>query len=203
MQMASGIRFKVFYHQVARDLWYFRGSHRDEGFLRKVLLSPLWLLSLLYRCVVGLRVFLYKKGILRSRALSCRVLCVGNITVGGTGKTPLVMTIARLLKEEGLRVGIVSRGYARNSRGCAIVSDGKEILLPPEDAGDEPFLLARKLSGVPVVVGGNPWMSSSSTMGSLISGFSGTWMSSCLRGEQASAMGISSPGGPFGNPSGA
>lgn len=149
MPTPSSLQLTFSLHRIVTDLWY----HEGEGFLRKILLSPLWVLSLLYRCAAVLRVFLYRKGLLTSRALPCRILCVGNITVGGTGKTPFVMAIARLLTEEGLRVGIVSRGYARRTRGSAVVSNRKEILLRPEEAGDEPYLMAQKLPGVSVAVG--------------------------------------------------
>ncbi len=126
---------------------------REESLLRRILLSPLWVLSLLYRCAVDLRMVLYDAGVLRSRSLPVPVLCVGNITVGGTGKTPLIMALSVILGRAGVRVGVVSRGYGRSTRGCAVVSDGRTVLLGPEEAGDEPVLLARSLPGVPVAVG--------------------------------------------------
>jgi tetraacyldisaccharide 4'-kinase len=84
------------------------------------------------------------------------VISIGNLTLGGTGKTPMVEAVASLLQQEGLRVAILSRGYGGSSRGAlAIVSDGEKCLLSPEVAGDEPVLLAERLPGVPVVVGRN------------------------------------------------
>ncbi|MFM8395210.1 MAG: tetraacyldisaccharide 4'-kinase, partial [Acidobacteriota bacterium] len=81
-----------------------------------------------------------------------RVISVGNLTVGGTGKTPCVAWIARYLHAEGERVAILSRGYRRESRGRVEVSDGARVLATPQEAGDEPWLLARSCPGVRVVV---------------------------------------------------
>ena len=136
-------------HRMAIRLFY----NRNEGALLKLILSLLWLLSVFYGLVVRLRLLLYKKNLLSSRSIPARVLCVGNITVGGTGKTPLVMTIARFLAEKGKKVGIVSRGYSRKTHGSFIVSSGEGALLGVEEAGDEAFLMAQKLSGIPVAVG--------------------------------------------------
>jgi tetraacyldisaccharide 4'-kinase len=82
------------------------------------------------------------------------VILVGNLTVGGTGKTPLVADIIRRLSNAGRRPAVVSRGYGGSLEGRrAVVSDGREVLLTARDAGDEPFMLARDLVGVPVVIG--------------------------------------------------
>lgn len=88
------------------------------------------------------------------RSAHCRVISVGNLTVGGTGKTPAVQLVARVLQQNGARVAVVSRGYggAFSKRG-AIVSDGKTIFCSAREAGDEPLLHARALPNVPVVVG--------------------------------------------------
>ncbi len=116
----------------------------------RLILSPL---SLVYGAGVRLRLSLYSAGILKTRKLPCAVISVGNITAGGTGKTPMTMHIAGLLKKRGVRVAILSRGYKRKSRGVCVVSDGKDILLDPLQAGDEPYLMALRLPDVPVVVG--------------------------------------------------
>jgi tetraacyldisaccharide 4'-kinase len=96
----------------------------------------------------------YRRGWATVRRLPCRVVSIGNLTVGGTGKTPIVESVARFLQQEGLRVGVLSRGYGgRQLPSPTIISDGKRCLVPPDVAGDEPVLLAEHLVGLPVVVG--------------------------------------------------
>ncbi|HET9490426.1 MAG TPA: tetraacyldisaccharide 4'-kinase [Methylomirabilota bacterium] len=126
----------------------------DEGFSP----GPALVLGALaggYRGLLGARQWLYDRGVLRSRALPCAVVSVGNLTVGGTGKTPAVELAVRTLVDLGHRPAVVSRGYRRQSRGVQVVADTASIRLDPEDAGDEPFLLARRLPRVPVIVGAN------------------------------------------------
>src|SRR5439155_12087751 len=108
-----------------------------------------------YRGLLGAREWLYGHGVLKSRALPCRVVSIGNMTVGGTGKTPAVEVAVQTLAELGHRPAVVSRGYGRRTRGVQIVADAATIRLDAEEAGDEPFLLARRLPGVPVVGGSN------------------------------------------------
>lgn len=122
----------------------------DPGAFIHALLS---LLSVFYGLLVRARLLLYGSGVLKKKRLPCRVVSVGNITVGGSGKTPVTMHLAELFKQAGLRVVILSRGYKRAGRGVAVVSDGEKTLLGPEEAGDEPYLMASKLKGVPVIVG--------------------------------------------------
>ncbi|HEX8835164.1 MAG TPA: tetraacyldisaccharide 4'-kinase, partial [Abditibacteriaceae bacterium] len=84
----------------------------------------------------------------------CRVVSVGNLTVGGTGKTPTVQWLAREMQNRGARVAVVARGYrGRKSDEGAVVSDGQNLLLNARDAGDEPLLHTRALPGVAVVIG--------------------------------------------------
>jgi tetraacyldisaccharide 4'-kinase len=126
----------------------------QEGFAP----TPARLLSVAvggYRGLLGAREFLYGRGILKSRSVPCRVVSIGNLTVGGTGKTPAVEVAVQTLAELGHRPAVVSRGYGRSTRGVQIVADVASIHLDPEEAGDEPFLLARRLPGVPVLVGSN------------------------------------------------
>lgn len=111
-------------------------------------------LSLFYRLVVGLRNQLYNKNVISSSHLMCPVISVGNITVGGTGKTPCVIMLAKMLQAEGFRPAVISRGYGgRNTGGINIVSDGENIMLDAAAAGDEPILMAQSLPGVPVITG--------------------------------------------------
>lgn len=112
-------------------------------------------LSGAYHGVVTARAWLYRSGVLRSKAMDCPVVSIGNITVGGTGKTPAVELAVRTLTRLGYQPAVVSRGYRRRSRGVQVVADAASIRLEPEDAGDEPFLLARRLPGIPVVVSAN------------------------------------------------
>ncbi|MDI6790043.1 MAG: tetraacyldisaccharide 4'-kinase [Thermodesulfobacteriota bacterium] len=115
------------------------------------LLSPL---GYLYGQVMRLRSRFYEFGLFKTRSLACRVISIGNLTLGGTGKTPLTIWLARYLKGKGQKVAIVSRGYrAKNKRPVSIVSDGQRILLGPDEAGDEPFMMARNLPGVPLLTG--------------------------------------------------
>jgi len=115
--------------------------------------SGLLFLSRVYHAIWALRRWLFDTGVLRIKRLPCKVICVGNITVGGTGKTPAVIEIASLLRDNGRRVAIVSRGYKRKgSSPVVIVSDGNTILCTPEESGDEPYLMAMSLKSVPVIV---------------------------------------------------
>ena len=97
----------------------------------------------------------------RRRRLARPVVSVGNLRVGGTGKTPIAEYIARLLRENGERPSVLTRGYARRAvgDGVTVVSDGDAILADVSHAGDEPLMLARALPGVPVLVGANRYLS--------------------------------------------
>ncbi|MBN1475012.1 MAG: tetraacyldisaccharide 4'-kinase [Syntrophaceae bacterium] len=111
-------------------------------------------LSLFYRLVVELRNQLYNKNVISSSRLMCPVISVGNVTVGGTGKTPCVIMLAKILQTEGFLPAVISRGYGgRNTGGINIVSDGENIMLDAKMAGDEPILMAQSLPGVPVITG--------------------------------------------------
>jgi tetraacyldisaccharide 4'-kinase len=129
-------------------------SNPEESQLQKILLAPLSLLAILYGWVVRTRIFFYRIGIYRTHSLSCKVISVGNITLGGTGKTPFVILLAEMIRDKGYRTAILSRGYKGEYAGpYGVVSDGEKTLLDAVQAGDEPYLLAQKLKGVPIVVG--------------------------------------------------
>jgi tetraacyldisaccharide 4'-kinase len=131
-------------------------SNPRESIIQKILLAPLSIFSLLYGWAVSARVFLYERGIFQARSLPCKVISVGNLTMGGTGKTPFVDLVAGMVRQKGYRVAVISRGYKGHYQGdYALVSDGERTHLDPRRAGDEPFLLARKLRGIPVIVGSN------------------------------------------------
>jgi tetraacyldisaccharide 4'-kinase len=126
---------------------------KEKTFWMKVLLLPLHLLSLPYGGAVRARALFYSLGLWNPKRLPCPVISVGNITVGGTGKTPLVMALAKGLMDRGIPVAILSRGYRREKVSGPLVSDGQIVFLSPEESGDEPFLMANVLKGIPVFVG--------------------------------------------------
>ncbi|NLF22893.1 MAG: tetraacyldisaccharide 4'-kinase [Lentisphaerae bacterium] len=139
----------------------------DQGHTRDIRLL-LWVLkrfSRLFQAIVQTRLFLYEVGILPRFHLGCQIISVGNVTVGGTGKTPVVEIFARELTAAGRQVAILSRGYRKKEKPFIqrlflgdqispprVVSDGKRILLDSEMSGDEPYMLARNLPGVVVLV---------------------------------------------------
>ncbi len=125
---------------------------RDDR--RLLRFSPLLLASVMYRGAVILRNRFYETGVFHARKMTCKVISVGNIAVGGTGKTPMVIMLAGMLKEHGYRPAILSRGYGGKRKGRAgVVSDGHDILMGPDEAGDEPLLIAQTLRDVPVIIG--------------------------------------------------
>ena len=141
-----------------------RRSSRDILFR-----ALLFCLSRIYLNIVQLRLTLYEQRLLRQRMLGCLVVSIGNLTVGGTGKTPVVEVFSRTLAAKGRRVAILSRGYRSKSRPFLmrvrdfflktnekipprLVSDGHRLLMDSSMAGDEPYMLATNLPDVMVVV---------------------------------------------------
>lgn len=144
-------------------------EERRSGRVASLLRGLLRLLSWLFTIVVQLRLWLYRHRIIRPSTLGCQVISVGNLTVGGTGKTPVVEVFARNLQQQGRKVAILSRGYKsrelpflekmmqRITTGKIetpprVVSDGRRLLLDSHTAGDEPYMLASNLPEVAVVV---------------------------------------------------
>ena len=126
----------------------------EDNASENLLASALHAISLLYAAGLRLRQLGYRQKILPVRKLPCRVICVGNLAVGGTGKSPMTMYVAERIKHFGYRPAIVSRGYGgRAQNRGSVVSDGSSILMGPELAGDEPCMMAGRLKDVPVVVG--------------------------------------------------
>jgi len=149
----------------AIDVILERRYGRRADILRWILLA----LSQVYRVIVQARLALYRNRYFRANSLGCLVISVGNLTVGGTGKTPVVEMLARALTEGGRKVAILSRGYKSVPRPFLlrlwdkvakkkkvfvprVVSDGQALLLDSRTAGDEPFMLANNLRGVVVLV---------------------------------------------------
>jgi tetraacyldisaccharide 4'-kinase len=108
----------------------------------------------LYCALVSISLSLYRFGILRTEYLPCKVISLGNITVGGTGKTPTAQALAAAIRDAGYKVAILNRGYrAKSKEMVGLVSDGEKIHMTAEEAGDEAYLLAKNLPGVPVLIG--------------------------------------------------
>ena len=114
----------------------------------KILLAPV---VVIYSAIIRLRNLLFDKGIFKTESVDAKIISVGNLTLGGSGKTPAVIYLTQLLKSEGKRVGILSRGYGRSSRGYMFVSDGKETRTTVDKAGDEIIFTAEEC-GVPAAV---------------------------------------------------
>ena len=141
---------------------------REHGVRARILRGILYGLSFIYERIVQSRLYCYRKRIFRERTLGCLVISIGNLTVGGTGKTPIVEKFALALQSGGRRVAILSRGYKSVPRPSKrswiqrlrsdnidpprVVSDGKSLLLDSLTAGDEPYMLAHNLKNVIVLV---------------------------------------------------
>jgi tetraacyldisaccharide 4'-kinase len=116
--------------------------------------------SLLYGWGVQFRTLAYTKGLIKSRRLPCAVVSIGNITVGGTGKTPMAIYLARLIRNSGLKTVVISRGYGgKAEKRGGIVCDGRRVLMQPAVSGDEPYMIAKQLETVPVLVGSDRYRS--------------------------------------------
>lgn len=141
-----------------------KGADENQPFPMRVLLAFLKALSFLFAFVVSVRYLLYKAGVLRRYPLGIQVISIGNVTAGGTGKTPVTELFARTLAAKGRKVAILSRGYRRKEASWwqrmftqvidppLVVSDGKRVRLDSAVGGDEPYMLASNLPGVAVVV---------------------------------------------------
>jgi tetraacyldisaccharide 4'-kinase len=118
--------------------------------MKSFVLPPL---SLLYGAVTRTRLSLYRRGTFHTSKLDRPVISIGNITTGGTGKTPLVEWVAKTIASQGKKVCILTRGYGRKDPHLqVIVSDGYGVLASPAEAGDEPYLLATRLTGQAAVI---------------------------------------------------
>ncbi len=162
MARSSRERFEVFFLAVVSD----RLHGAWPGFLRFLLKN----LARVYSFLMNVRLALYEHRLLRSKTLGCQVISIGNLTVGGTGKTPVVEVFARALQQNGRKVAILSRGYKKAETPLAtrlanrltfrtpaqepprVVSDGQRLLLDSEMGGDEPYMLASNLPNVCVLV---------------------------------------------------
>ena len=144
-----------------------KGADQNQPLPMRLLLGFLWGVSQIFRAVVKVRYFLYDIGVLRRFPLGCQVISIGNVTAGGTGKTPVTEIFARELTKAGRKVAILSRGYRRKDAPWwerafkqviekpVIVSNGRQILVDSAVGGDEPYMLASNLPGVCVLVDRN------------------------------------------------
>ena len=119
-----------------------------KGFIIKFFLSKI------YFCLLNVVLFLYKINFLKTYSFKKNnIISIGNLSIGGSGKTPMVIALSKVLNDLNVSHAVVSRGYKKTSSGEVVVSDGLNIIKDYKKSGDEPFLLASALRGVPVVVG--------------------------------------------------
>ena len=129
---------------------------KETGILGKLILLFLRVSSWLYGAGLTFKLNLYRWGLRKRYKLPCKVISLGNVTVGGTGKTPTAQRLAAIIRDMGYRVVLLNRGYRAKWRGTVgLVFDGKRTFMTASEAGDEAFLLAKNLPGVPVVIGRN------------------------------------------------
>ena len=128
----------------------------ETPFFGWLLLALLRGMSYLYEFGVSCKLTMYNSGIMRKEKLPCCVISIGNITVGGTGKTPTAQKIAAIVKAMGYRVVILNRGYRSHwGKEIGVVSNGEKIFMTAYEAGDEAYLMAKTLPGIPVIIGKN------------------------------------------------
>ena len=143
--------------KVANLQTYFIDLVHDKevrGLWRRLIMTVFYVFSLIYGQLVNLKLSMYHIGWFKKERLTCFVISLGNVTVGGTGKTPTAQHLAREIRDMGYRVAILNRGYRAKWRGAVgIVSDGHALKMDAETAGDEAFMLAKHLPNVPVLIG--------------------------------------------------
>ena len=154
MRKAKVSIFERLEHSLVKIIQQPNADKNQSGPIR-ALLTLLYAFSCLFRFVVAIRYWFYDLGILRRFPLGCQVISIGNVTAGGTGKTPVTEKFARELTASGRKVAILSRGYRRKEAPWwkrtftqvieppLVVSDGRQVLLDSETGGDEPYMLAR------------------------------------------------------------
>ena len=166
MRKAKVSRIERLEHYLVRIIQQ-PGADKDQPGPVRALLAVLYGFSCIFRFIVAIRYWFYDLGVLRRFPLGCQVISIGNVTAGGTGKTPVTEKFARELTAAGRKVAILSRGYRRKEAPWwqrtftqvieppLVVSDGKHVLLDAATGGDEPYMLASNLPGVCVIVDRN------------------------------------------------
>lgn len=125
-----------------------------DGIAENTLTAILYVFSKIYALLVDIKLWGYRQGIFSRKKLDCFVISLGNVTVGGTGKTPTAQRLASDIRDMGYKVVILNRGYRAKWHGkVGIVSDGQRLHMTAADAGDEAFMLAKHLPKVPVLIG--------------------------------------------------
>lgn len=128
---------------MAQEYFYNIATDKEKGILSIPIKAILFMLSIAYGLAARIMIFINSR---RASRLDCKVISVGNITLGGTGKTTLVEFIAGHLKKQGRKVAILSRGYKRRLASC------ESAVTSYENMGDEPYMLSKNLEGIPVIV---------------------------------------------------
>lgn len=129
-------------------------SKEVDGIFPNIIMGILYVFSLIYGLLVNIKLAGYKYGVFKKEKLDCFVISLGNVTVGGTGKTPTAQRLARDIRDMGYRVVILNRGYRAKWHGeVGIVSDGRRLHMDAAEAGDEAYMLAKHLPEVPVLIG--------------------------------------------------
>ena len=166
MRKAKVSRIERLEHYLVRIIQQ-PGADKDQPGPVRALLAVLYGFSCVFRFIVAIRYWFYDLGVLRRFPLGCQVISIGNVTAGGTGKTPVTEKFARELTAAGRKVAILSRGYRRKEAPWwqrtftqvidppLVVSDGRHVLLDAATGGDEPYMLASNLPGVCVIVDRN------------------------------------------------
>lgn len=124
----------------------------ERGLISWLIRAALLPASLLYRAGLAVYLSVYASGLRKRHRLPVPVISVGNLTFGGTGKTPAVIELCRILRDQHRRVVVLSRGHGGKARGSLVVSDTERTLCTASEAGDEPVMLANALPGTPVLV---------------------------------------------------
>ena len=119
------------------------------GLFASIFLYPV---SKVYQLIVFIRNLFFDFNIFKSVVFEIPIISIGNLSIGGTGKTPMVIKCARLLKIKNKNVAILSRGYGRKSNGFVVVHNGNKMLVPVDQSGDEPYMMAKILGNVPIIV---------------------------------------------------
>ena len=107
-----------------------------------ILLAPL---GVVYRFIIWVRNLFYDVGVFQSKELPCKVVSIGNLSLGGTGKTPAVIALSKYFQKQAVSVAVLSRGYGRKTKKTVLVTDGNEIQSDWRSVGDEAFLIAHSL----------------------------------------------------------